>query len=138
SCPAPCGAHGERFGEPLGRIVAIATPLDYHTFIWGDGRRTTDVFTTMLRGYDAGIFVIDPPRPDRCDPSSFQPALDAIVAAQEATGRPAFPVASLPENFDEDRAVAMIAGGVAPLMGLETALGALKAAQTAPGAPGWR
>jgi acyl-CoA synthetase (NDP forming) len=138
SFPPPSEAQRQRLGEILGPIVAIANPLDYHTFIWGDGPRTTDVFTTMLRGYDAGIFVIDPPRPDRCDPSSFQPALDAIVAAQEATGKPAFPVASLPENFDEDRAVAMIAGGVAPLMGLETALGALKAAQTAPGAPGWR
>ena len=32
----------------------------------------------------------------------------------------------------------MMAEGVVPLMGLETALGALKAAQGAPGAPGWR
>lgn len=138
SFPPPTEAQRQRLGEILGPIVAIANPLDYHTFIWGDGPRTTDVFTTMLQGYDAGIFVIDPPRPDRCDPTSFQPALDAIVAAQAATGRPAFPVASLPENFDEDRAIGMIAGGVAPLMGLETSLGALKAAQTAPGQPGWR
>jgi acyl-CoA synthetase (NDP forming) len=136
--PPPTVAQRQRLGEILGPIVAIANPLDYHTFIWGDGPRTTDVFTTMLRGYDAGIFVIDPPRPDRCDPSSFQPALEAIVAAQQATGRPAFPVASLPENFDEDRAIAMIDRGVVPLMGLETALGALRAAQAAPGTPGWR
>ena len=136
--PPPSEAQRRRLGEILGPIVAIANPLDYHTFIWGDGPRTTDVFTTMLAGYDAGLFIIDPPRPDRCDPSSFQPALDAIVAAQEATGKPAFPVASLPENFDEDRAIALMARGVAPLMGLETALGALKAAQTGAGRPGWR
>ena len=56
----------------------------------------------MLAGYDAGIFVIDPPRPDRCDPASFAARRwTAIGAAQRATGRPAFPVASLPENFDE-------------------------------------
>ena len=71
----------QRLGEILGPIVTIANPLDYHTFIWGDGPRTTDVFTTMLEAYDAGIYIIDPPRPDRCDPSSFQPALDAIVSA---------------------------------------------------------
>ena len=136
--PPPSEAQRRRLGEILGPIVAIANPLDYHTFIWGDGPRTTDVFTTMLAGYDAGLFIIDPPRPDRCDPSSFQPALDAIVAAQEATGKPAFPVASLPENFDEDRAIALMARGVAPLMGLETALGALRAAQTAAGRAGWR
>lgn len=138
SFPAPTEAQRQRLGEILGPIVAIANPLDYHTFIWGDGPRTTAVFTTMLAGYDAGIFVIDPPRPDRCDPSSFQPALDAIVAAGRATGKPAFPVASLPENFDEDLAFSMIAEGFAPLMGLETALGALSAAATAPGVAGWR
>lgn len=125
-------------GEILGPIVTIANPLDYHTFIWGDGPRTTDVFTTMLRAYDAGIYIIDPPRPDRCDPSSFQPALDAIEAAQAATGKPAFPVASLPENFDEARAEQMMARGVCPLMGLAAVLPALKAAQTPAGRVGWR
>ena len=70
-----------RLGENLGPIVTISNPLDYHTFIWGDLERTTDVFATMLGDYDAGLYPIDPPRPDRCDP--------------------AFPVSSLPENFDE-------------------------------------
>ena len=136
--PAPTDAQRQRLGDILGPIVAIANPLDYHTFIWGDGPRTTDVFTTMLAGYDAGIFIIDPPRPDRCDPSSFQPAMDAIVAAAQATGKPAFPVASLPENFDESRAIAMLDQGVVPMMGLETALGAIRAAQTPGGVPGWQ
>ena len=136
--PPPSDAQRQRLGEILGPIVAIANPLDYHTFIWGDGPRTTDVFTTMLAGYDAGIYIIDPPRPDRCDGSSYQPAMDAIVAAHRTTGKPAFPVASLTENFEEDRAERMMAEGVATLMGLESALGALKAAQTPAGLPGWR
>ncbi|HMO08069.1 MAG TPA: acetate--CoA ligase family protein [Paracoccaceae bacterium] len=134
----PSPAQANRLSALLGPLVTIANPLDYHTFIWGDGPRTTEVFAAMLEGYDAGIFIIDPPRPDRCDPSSFQPALDAIEAAQAATGRPAFPVSSIPENFDEGRAEAMLARGCVPLMGLETALGALKAAQTLPGRTGWR
>jgi acyl-CoA synthetase (NDP forming) len=136
--PPPSAAQAERLGAILGPLVAIANPLDYHTFIWGDGPRTTDVFSTMLGGYDAGVFVIDPPRSDRCDPSSYDPALAAIEAAQAATGKPAFPVASLPENFDEALVARMIDRGVVPLMGLETALAALRAAQGAPGRPGWR
>jgi acyl-CoA synthetase (NDP forming) len=138
SFPPPSDAQRTRLGEILGPIVAIANPLDYHTFIWGDGPRTTDVFTTMLAGYDAGIFIIDPPRPDRCDGSSYGPAMDAIVAAQMASGKPAFPVASIPENFEESRAEAMMAEGVVAMMGLETALGALHAAQTPAGRAGWR
>ncbi|MBU9699839.1 acetate--CoA ligase family protein [Rhodobacteraceae bacterium HSP-20] len=136
--PPPSDAQRQRLGDILGPIVAIANPLDYHTFIWGDGPRTTDVFTTMLAGYDAGIFIIDPPRPDRCDPSSFQPALDAITAAATATGKPAFAVASLPENFDETLAARMAGPNIVPMMGFETALAAIRAAQTPPNAGGWR
>ncbi len=138
SFPPPPQAQGARLAEILGPLVTIANPLDYHTFIWGDGPRTTDVFTTMLSGYDAGLFIIDPPRPDLCDPSSFEPALAAIEDAGAATGKPAFPVSLLPENFDEDRAIAMIDRGCVPLMGLETALAAVAAVQALDGKPGWR
>ncbi|PVH27693.1 acetate--CoA ligase family protein [Pararhodobacter oceanensis] len=127
-----------RLAAVLGPLVTLSNPLDYHTFIWGDLAKTTEVFTATLQGYDAGLFVIDPPRPDRCDPSSFEPALEAIEAAQKATGKPAFALASLPENFDETRAIAQMARGVVPLMGMETALSAVKAAQTVAGREGWR
>lgn len=133
--PAPVK---DRLAEILGPIVTVANPLDYHTFIWGDGPRTTDVFTTMLSGYDAGIYIIDMPRADRCDPSGYQPAFDAIVSAQLATGKPALPVASMAENFDEAYAARLIGQGVCVLMGLETALAAIKAAQGAAGVQGWR
>ncbi len=135
--PVPEGVRA-RLGEILGPIVTVANPLDYHTFIWGDGPRTTEVFTTMLSGYDAGIFVIDTPRRDRCDPSGYQPALEAIVAAQAATGKPALPVCSMAENFDEVYAMTLMKQGVCTLMGLETALAAIRAAQTEAGVVGWR
>ena len=138
SFPPVPDATRQRLGDILGPIVTIANPLDYHTFIWGDGPRTIDVFTAMLSAYDAGIYLIDPPRNDRCDPSSYQPALDAIVSAGRTTGKPAFPIASMPENFDENYAVSLIENGVATLMGLETGLAALKAAQTPAGEANWR
>ena len=136
--PAPSKAIRARLGDILGPIVTIANPLDYHTFIWGDGPRTRDVFSTMLAGYDAGIFIIDPPRQDRCDPSGYQPALDAALAAQAATGVPALLVASMPENFDEAMAADLMGRGVVTLMGLETALAAVRASQTPMGWAGWR
>ncbi|MFB0993869.1 MAG: CoA-binding protein, partial [Paracoccaceae bacterium] len=131
-------AQSTRLAEILGSLVTISNPLDYNTFIWGDGPRTTDVFTTMLSAYDVGIYIIDPPRPDRCDPASYQPALDSVIVAGQSLGKPAFPVASLPENFDEERAIALINRGIAPLMGLEAALGSIKAAQTPAPDKGWR
>jgi acyl-CoA synthetase (NDP forming) len=135
--PVPQATHDRLFAV-LGEIPTISNPLDYHTFIWGDGPKTTEVFSAMLDAYDAGIYIIDTPRADRCDPSSYQPALDAIVAAQAATGTIAFPVASMAENFGEGRVQAMMDQGICTLLGLETALAAIKAAQTPPGVAGWR
>ena len=134
---APSHQQRAALGAVLGPLVTIANLLDYHTFIWGDGPRTTEVFSTMLAGYDAGVFIIDPPRPDRCDASSFQPALAAIGQAAARTGKPAFAVSSLPENMDEALADTLMAQGVVPLMGLETALGAIAAAQRVAQAPAW-
>ena len=135
--PVPEATRARLF-ETLGPIVAIANPLDYHTFIWGDGPKTTEVFTAMLEAYDAGIYIIDTPRADRCDPSGYQPALDAIVAAQKATGKIALPVVSMAENFGEPRVKAMMEQGVCTLLGLETALAAVRAAQVPAGMAGWR
>ncbi|MFM7444688.1 MAG: CoA-binding protein, partial [Tabrizicola sp.] len=124
--PVPQATHDRLFAV-LGEIPTISNPLDYHTFIWGDGPKTTEVFSAMLEAYDAGMYIIDTPRADRCDPSSYQPALDAIVAAQKATGKIAFPVASMAENFGEPRVAAMMEQGVCTLLGLETALAAITA-----------
>lgn len=135
--PVPQPTH-DRLHAVLGEIPTISNPLDYHTFIWGDGPKTTEVFSAMLDAYDAGIYIIDAPRADRCDPSGYDPAFQAIIEAQQATGKPAFPVASLAENFGEGRVETMMEKGVCPLLGLETALAAIAAAQTPAGATAWR
>ena len=128
----------KRLFDVLGPIPKIANPLDYHTFIWGDGPKTTEVFSAMLEPYDAGIYIIDTPRTDRCSDAWYDPALEAIVAAQQATGKIALPIASMPENFGEARAARMMARGVCALLGLETGLAAIKAAQVPAGVAGWR
>jgi acyl-CoA synthetase (NDP forming) len=135
--PVPQATH-DRLFNVLGSIPTISNPLDYHTFIWGDGPKTTEVFTAMLEAYDAGIYIIDTPRTDRCSDTWYEPALEAIVTAQKVTGKIALPVASMAENFGEARAARMMEQGVCALMGLETGLAAIKAAQMEPGVAGWR
>jgi acyl-CoA synthetase (NDP forming) len=135
--PVPQATHDRLFAV-LGEIPTISNPLDYHTFIWGDGPKTTEVFTAMLEAYDAGLYIVDTPRTDRCSDDWYQPALDAMVAAQQVAGKPAFPVASMAENFGEGRVAAMMEQGVCALLGIETALAAVKAAQTPAGVAGWR
>ncbi|MEM9032060.1 MAG: acetate--CoA ligase family protein, partial [Pseudomonadota bacterium] len=130
-------AREARLSQALGPKVPLANPLDYHTYIWGDHDTTAEVFSAMGEGRDAGLYVIDPPRSDRCDPSSFEAALRAIGTAARQTGAPIFAVSSMPEGLDEGVAQAFSDDGVAALGGLETALAAVDAAATPPGQAGW-
>ncbi len=116
----------------LGPIVTIANPLDYHTFIWGDTQRMTDVFSAVLRDrFDLAVFVLDIPRDDRCDPSGYQCAIDAIIAAKDATGARVAVLASLPENMPEHFASRFAAQGIVPIHGMEEGLLAIAAAVAA-------
>ena len=44
-------------------MVALANPLDYHTFIWTDTEAMTRTFTAILAGKDVdmGCIVVDFP-----------------------------------------------------------------------------
>jgi acyl-CoA synthetase (NDP forming) len=113
----------------LGPLVAVANPLDYHTFIWGDAARMTDTFAAVLGGgFDLTLFVLDLPRADRCDPSGYACAVEAVLAAAARTGARAAVLASLPEGMDEAATARFEAGGVAVLHGLADGLAAVDAA----------
>jgi acyl-CoA synthetase (NDP forming) len=122
-------AGARRLRKILGPIVAIANPLDYHTFIWGDTGRMTECFAAVMDEDPAlAVFVLDLPRPDRCDPAGYQCAVDAIIAAQARTGARVAVLASLPENMTEVLADRFMAAGITPLLGMAEGMAAIDAA----------
>ena len=124
--PALPPASASRLRAVLGDKVALANPLDYHTTIWGDLAQQTACFTALLQsGFDMHLLVLDFPRADRCDGTSWQTTLDAWAAAQEATRARAGVVASLPEGLPEHVARALIVRGIAPMQGLPECLDAV-------------
>lgn len=119
----------KRVKETLSDLVTVANPLDYHTFIWGDGGRLTATFSAMMSaGFDLSMLVLDFPRGDRCDDADWTIAADALVAASRTTGKPAAVVASLSETMPETTARDLMAKGVAPLCEIDGALAAADAA----------
>lgn len=113
----------------LGPLVTISNPLDYHTFIWGDVPRMTRVFAAVLaERFDLVAFILDLPRADRCDPSGYQCAVDAIIAAKRQTGARVAVLASLPENLDAAHTQRFLEGGVAVLHGMDEGIAAIAAA----------
>jgi acyl-CoA synthetase (NDP forming) len=127
--PALTGPQKSTLRQTLGEQVALANPLDYHTYIWGDRHRMRDTFAAVMRGdTDLTLAVLDFPREDRCDVSAWQPAVDALIDARVETGGRLAVLATLPENLPEPVAEAFAARGVTPLMGIDEGLAATEAA----------
>jgi acyl-CoA synthetase (NDP forming) len=125
-----------RVKATLGEMVAVANPLDYHTFIWDDEPAMTATFTAMVGcGFDLSILIFDFPRLDRCSDAAWNGAARAIATAQRATAGRVAVVATMPENMPESRSEELIGLRLAPLLGLDEALAAAEAAASI--AEGW-
>ncbi|WP_136439419.1 acetate--CoA ligase family protein [Pacificoceanicola onchidii] len=113
----------------LGPKVALANPLDYHTYIWGDEEALTATFSAMMSGDLAmGCVVLDFPRADRCDPAAWEPVIAAVQRTQEQTGKPLALLGSIAEAISEEVAERLLGLGVIPFTGMEEALAAMEIA----------
>ncbi len=113
----------------LGPMVALANPLDYHTYIWNDNDAMTATFSAMLQTPAAVTFlVIDFPRSDICEDESWWVAVDALLTARETTGAAVAVLATLPENLPESLADYLMQKNVPAFGGVEEALDAVVAA----------
>ncbi len=114
----------------LGPRVALANPLDYHTYIWRDVDAMTAAFSAMIDPDLAlTLLIVDFPRADRCDPTDWDCTVQAALRTRAATGGNIAMVATLPELMPEDVAQTLLVGGVIPLNGLREALAATQAAR---------
>ncbi len=116
--------------DALGPMVALANPLDYHTYIWRDAAAMTQAWKG-LAGPDTAITVavVDYPHTDASD---WDCATQAALNCVRETGRPFAVAATLPELMPEDVAQTLLDGGVVPFAGLHEALSAIEAAQPMP------
>lgn len=135
-------AHGRRVAFPpldagqkealagaLGPKVALANPLDYHTYIWGDVPAMSRCFSAMMQGpANLGIVILDIPRMDRCDPGAWLKVIDAVECARTTSGKPMAILSTLPEAMPETVAADLMSRGIVPLCGLDTAITAIEAA----------
>ena len=122
------GAQEHALRTALGPMVALANPLDYHTYIWGDTDRMAQAWGAMT-GDDIGmtLSIVDYPMTDASD---WVCTIDAATMAHQTTGAPFGVVATLPELMPQDVARTLAKGGVVPFFGLREALAAIDAART--------
>lgn len=127
--PALTAAQRTALAEALGPKVALANPLDYHTYIWGDEAAMSRCYAAMMLGdVSLGLVILDIPRQDRCDPEAWLMVFDAVETAQRTSGKQMAILSSLPELMPEAIATDLMARGIVPLCGFEEALSAIEAA----------
>ena len=127
--PALDDAHRAAVKATLGPLVAVANPLDYHTFIWNNEPALTETFTAMTGGgFALNMLVLDFPRGDRCSDADWWPTVNAFEAALKRNAARGAIVASMTENLPESHAEALFARGIVPLQGIAEALDAAEAA----------
>lgn len=113
----------------LGPLVALANPLDYHTYIWRDSSAMTAAWASMMEPHLAlTLLVVDFPRSDRCSDADWDCAIEAAGRAKARTGANVAMVTTLPENLSERIAERLTAVGVIPLLGMTEAIEAVEAA----------
>ncbi|TCL01585.1 acetyl-CoA synthetase [Shimia isoporae] len=123
--PKLTGPQKDALGNVLGPMVALANPLDYHTYIWRDENAMAQAWGAMMADHIGLTFsVVDYPPENRED---WDCATRAAIMARAATGRPMAVVASLPELMPTDTAIELVAGGVVPMYGLREAVEAAAA-----------
>ena len=112
--------------DALGPMVALANPLDYHTFIWTDGPRMAQTFAAALDGDIAmGCLIVDFPQNDRCDQSAWECVYEGARRAVESTGKPLALVATVPETYSAAVAHRIMSEGMIPMLGLDDTLEAI-------------
>lgn len=122
-------AHHASVKETLGPLVAVANPLDYHTFIWNNEAAMTRTFSAMVSGeFDLNLLVLDFPRTDRCSDSDWWPTVNAFQSALAKSHARGAIVASMAENLPEEHSDELMRRGIVPLQGIDEALDAAEAA----------
>ncbi len=124
--PALTDAQKTDLRTSLGPMVALANPLDYHTYIWRDSDTMACAWSAMTGdGVNMTLSIVDYPFTDSSD---WACATDAALKVRANTKAPFGVVATLPELMPEQTAQQLAEGGVVPFLGLREALAAIEAA----------
>jgi acyl-CoA synthetase (NDP forming) len=110
------------------RVVA-ANPFDYQMFTWDDEDRMAEHFTAFLsEDFDVSLCLLDYPREDICDQSTWSGAERGFVRAAQKTGTKGAVLATFSDTVSESVAARLMKDGVALLAGIDAGLAGIQAA----------
>jgi len=109
------------------RMVA-ANPLDYQMFDWNDADRLADTFTAFIsEDFDVSLCLLDYPREDLCDQSTWAGAEQGFVRAVRQAGAKGAVLSTFSDTISETVAARLMNEGIAPLAGIDAGLAGIQA-----------
>jgi acyl-CoA synthetase (NDP forming) len=110
------------------RIVA-ANPFDFQMFDWNDEDKLAEKFSAFLEeDFDVALCLLDYPREDLCDQSTWGGAEKAFVRAVKHTSAKGAVLATFSDTISEPVAARLMKEGVASLAGIDAGLAGIRAA----------
>jgi acetyl-CoA synthetase len=110
------------------RMVA-ANPFDFQMFYWNNEEKMAENFTALLsENFDVALCLLDYPREDLCDQSTWGGAERGFVRAVQQTGTKGAVLATFSDTISEPVAARLMKDGVAMLAGIDTGLAGIQAA----------
>jgi acyl-CoA synthetase (NDP forming) len=110
-------------------LVVAANPFDFQMFDWNDEDRLAESFTAFLaEDFDAALCVLDYPREDLCDQSTWGGAERGFVRAAQQTGTKGAVLSTFSDTVSEPVAERLMKEGVAMLAGVDAGLAGIRAA----------
>jgi acetyl-CoA synthetase len=110
------------------RMVA-ANPFDFQMFFWNDEERMAENFTALLaEDFDVALCLLDYPREDRCDQSTWGGAERGFVRAAKETGTKGAVLATFSDTISEPVVARLMKDGIASLAGIDDGIAGIQAA----------
>jgi acyl-CoA synthetase (NDP forming) len=119
----------ERLQSVVHERVVAANPFDFQMFDWNDDDRMAENFTAFLsEDFDVSLCVLDYPREDVCDQSTWGGAERGFVRATKQTGTKGAVLSTFSDTISESVAARLMKDGVAALAGIDAGIAGIQAA----------
>jgi len=110
------------------RMVA-ANPLDFQMFDWNDADRLEATFTPFVAdGFDLSLCLLDYPREDLCDQSTWLGAEEGFTRAVGTTGAKGAVLSTFSDTISENVSARLMEHGIVPLAGIDDGIAGIRAA----------
>ncbi|MCP4594493.1 MAG: acetate--CoA ligase family protein, partial [bacterium] len=119
----------EDFRATLHERMVPANPFDFQMFYWNDEERMAEQFGAFLtEGFDVSLCLLDYPRADLCDQSTWAGAERGFVRAVQQTNTKGAVLTTFSDTVSEPVAARLLEDGVALLAGIDDGVAGVRAA----------